>query len=327
MTEELKPCPFCGEVPDLPSGDGTQYEIECGNCAMAMASVQICDLMTGEERSAEKFTNDRYSEQYVERAKAEAIKQWNTRATLSPAHIEDGEEVEVVGYSIEGRDEIGVARIRRLSDRPFPEHMQEARDWAGPFRVASEPLMTVAQHQRIVAARASKAADSVEDEREAFETDLIRRWKSAHPKAFDCSEEGQKCLLDMMLARTENGEYENLVPREAWQAWQSRAVLSAPPAAGVPDSAYARRIIEAGDALYNELRQWLATESDPDSQAALQGWREICAPTPPASEQQRALVMPELHDLNHHERYRAGWNSCVAEFLRLNPHLAKGEGV
>lgn len=69
---------------------------------------------------------------------------------------------------------------------------------------------------------------------------------------------------------------------------------AAPPAAGVPDSAYARRIIEAGEKLYNELRQWLATESDPDSQAALQEWREICAPTPPASEQQRAVVMEEL---------------------------------
>ena len=66
------------------------------------------------------------------------------------------------------------------------------------------------------------------------------------------------------------------------------------PAAGVPDSAYARRIIEAGEKLYSELRQWLATESDPDSQAALQEWREICAPTPPASEQQRAVVMEEL---------------------------------
>lgn len=92
MSEELKPCPFCGEIPDLPSGDGTQYEIECGSCAMAMASVQICDLMTGEERSAEKFTDYRYSERYVERAKAEAIKQWNTRATPPAAQVQGERE-------------------------------------------------------------------------------------------------------------------------------------------------------------------------------------------------------------------------------------------
>ena len=75
---------------------------------------------------------------------------------------------------------------------------------------------------------------------------------------------------------------------------------TAPPAAGVPDSAYARRIIEAGEKLYNELRQWLATESDPDSQAALQEWREICAFTPPASEQQRAVVMSERAEEEDH---------------------------
>lgn len=37
----------------------------------------------------------------------------------------------------------------------------------------------------------------------------------------------------------------------------------------------------AGQRLYEELRQWLATEHDPDSQAALQAWREAIAQTAP----------------------------------------------
>lgn len=86
MSEELKPCPFCGEKPELPSGDGTQYEIECGGCGQAMAGVQICDLMTIEERAAGEFTNYRYAEEFVERAKVEAIANWNLRA--QPAEAE-----------------------------------------------------------------------------------------------------------------------------------------------------------------------------------------------------------------------------------------------
>lgn len=99
MSEELKPCPFCGEIPDLPSGDGTQYEIECGSCAMAMASVQISDLMTIEERQSDPFTNYRYAEQYIERAKAEAIKQWNTRATPPAAQVQGEREAFETWYA------------------------------------------------------------------------------------------------------------------------------------------------------------------------------------------------------------------------------------
>lgn len=75
---ELLCCPFCGQVPQLPDGVGTQYVIDC-SCGMASSSVQICDLMTIEERVNDKFTDYRYDATYVERAKNEAIKNWNTR--------------------------------------------------------------------------------------------------------------------------------------------------------------------------------------------------------------------------------------------------------
>lgn len=79
MNEELKPCPFCGDIPELPSGDGTQYEIECGGCGQAMTSVQICDLMAIEERTDDSFKDYRYAEPFVERAKHAAIARWNER--------------------------------------------------------------------------------------------------------------------------------------------------------------------------------------------------------------------------------------------------------
>ena len=95
MAEELKACPFCGDTPELPSGDGTQYEIECGDCGQAMASVQICDLMTLAERATGSFTDHRYGEEFVERAKLEAIERWNTRAKSAPAEPVSREAVEL----------------------------------------------------------------------------------------------------------------------------------------------------------------------------------------------------------------------------------------
>lgn len=77
---ELLCCPFCGEVPEFPSGDGTQYEIEC-DCGMARSCVQISDLMTIEERIDAAFVDYRYGEKYILRAKIEAAKRWNERAT------------------------------------------------------------------------------------------------------------------------------------------------------------------------------------------------------------------------------------------------------
>ena len=77
---ELLCCPFCGEVPEFPSGDGTQYEIEC-DCGMARSCIQISDLMTIEERIEDELVNYRYGEEYILRAKIEAAKRWNERAT------------------------------------------------------------------------------------------------------------------------------------------------------------------------------------------------------------------------------------------------------
>ncbi len=78
-TYDLKPCPFCGEQPELGHGFGTQYNIEC-ECGMANSSVQISDLMTLDERNGGWDPDEmRFQEQFVKRAEAEAIEMWNRR--------------------------------------------------------------------------------------------------------------------------------------------------------------------------------------------------------------------------------------------------------
>ncbi|WP_431482271.1 hypothetical protein [Pseudomonas solani] len=55
-------------------------------------------------------------------------------------------------------------------------------------------------------------------------------------------------------------------------------------------------------------------------------YRAGFAPTPPASEQQQAVVLPEravIKVFNTRQSATAiGWNDCLNELLRLNPHLA-----
>lgn len=77
---ELLPCPFCGDTPSPESNvHGTQYEIECWECGMACSSIQISDLMTQDERLSVTFDRGRYPQEFIDRARDEAIKQWNTR--------------------------------------------------------------------------------------------------------------------------------------------------------------------------------------------------------------------------------------------------------
>lgn len=103
MSEELKPCPFCGGECDATGwlrGDGTRGP-ECEGCGATAASVE----------------------------------DWNRRA--QPA---EAEGVEVVGYrvSMPGEPELGTWLDEEEESEPQIQH--------------HEPLMTVAQHQRILSA-------------------------------------------------------------------------------------------------------------------------------------------------------------------------------
>jgi len=79
MEYNLKPCPFCGFIPKLPSGQGTQYELWC-ECGQSIVAVQICDLMSHEEHmNTDLDSNHYYPKEFIERAKQKVITMWNTR--------------------------------------------------------------------------------------------------------------------------------------------------------------------------------------------------------------------------------------------------------
>ncbi|MDH1104790.1 hypothetical protein N5C55_02720 [Pseudomonas otitidis] len=252
-------------------------------------------------------------------------------APLSPANIEDGEEVQVVGYSIEGRDEIGVVRIRRLADRPFPEHMQEARDWAGPFNVVSEPLMTVAQHERIAAARVLRMFlrwKTFADEQAQVIAGLQEQLRAAlsAPPAADKLRDAVTALSQHLLLVDQSPIAIELVESV------KRTLISTPPAAVVPDG----YVIVPAELIEHVKHARKMLGGDPEPEYVRARLRQkltdlLAAPTPPASEQQRAVVMPEkqveyVGDRDHRQ-WASGANWMLRELLRLNPHLAKGEGV
>lgn len=133
---ELEPCPFCGSTPEFPEGIGTQYEIECNDCCQSIVGIQICDLMTLEERSTETFENYRYSPQYVERAKQEAIKRWNTRAHVNetPKSEHDGGDVLT---KAKDADHVGDAnKMVRPSDEKIWALWHELPNQQGKYAIA-----------------------------------------------------------------------------------------------------------------------------------------------------------------------------------------------
>lgn len=81
---ELLPCPFCGEQPVIEYLNGSCLDYGCHDCCMSTDSIQICDLMTIDERLAERELSQknayRHEQKFVDRAIAEAKKKWNNRA-------------------------------------------------------------------------------------------------------------------------------------------------------------------------------------------------------------------------------------------------------
>ncbi|MDG9785318.1 hypothetical protein, partial [Metapseudomonas otitidis] len=198
-------------------------------------------------------------------AAAKAV--FDASATLSPAHIEDGEEVEVVGYrvSMPGEPELGT-----WLDEAAEEEPQIQRH---------EPLMTVAQHQRIVAGLQSEIA---------------------------------KLGLELKDS-DEYGEREELrANRYSSELVELRAALSAPPAAGVPEGwSIQREFSPNGYAIQMPSGGFLRiTETGgggvETAFCQLISAMLAAAPTPPASEQQRAVVMPERLTFNPDDM--AGFN-------------------
>ncbi|BCD83638.1 hypothetical protein PSm6_00450 [Pseudomonas solani] len=331
MSEELKPCQFCGGTPDLPSGDGTYYVIECGKCGWAVVGVQISDLMTIEERRGDPFTNYRYAEQYIERAKAEAIKQWNTRATPPAAQVQ-GEQPEVVGVRYQAHG----AGWELMDESPFADGRQNWKQVGEELQA----LMTVAQHERIVAALEGERAEQWRLRRDfeaRFDTQAavvaeLRAALSAPPAA------------DMADAYVGAREDLAIWKRRALEAEEKVRVLDQRIDQLVLDAQGETRMGEphiaplaAGVSEYRCHKCGSVTQPPAPYEFSVKcscGVRTAAtaalaaAPTPPASEQQQAVVLPKRDGLQLYapdsSDYAGGvsWNACLDEFLRLNPHLA-----
>jgi hypothetical protein len=210
----------------------------------------------------------------------------------SPAHIQDGEEVEVVAWA-------------------NPDDLVQD-GFSHSFGVSSEqyegrvPLMTVAQHQRIMARH---------DDANYNLGDLFKR------------------LATLAGLEVDNANWFEVVG----ELEKRVAALSAPPAAaGVPDDEWIDPV-----ALSSCSPAYDAGWRDGVSEARRLNSRS--APTPPASEQQRAVVMPEgareamakAASAWLYENDPQGLDWCDARnvdalldaLFEAAPHLAKGEGV
>jgi len=111
---ELLSCPFCGEIPHINHRGGSCLEIEC--CWICV-SIQISDLMTIEERLAEPERceeNQFYHQpEYIERARSEAIKEWNTRH-VTP--LQEAERAFIEAYRAYMNDAVDNETFNNLHD-------------------------------------------------------------------------------------------------------------------------------------------------------------------------------------------------------------------
>lgn len=126
-SEELKPCPFCGGDVSFHKDeecDGCHF-IQCGQCRA------FFDFATGADPG-----NDYTS---VDALRAAIAPMWNTRAQLAAIQGGMGEVVEVVAWQ-DAENPLYTTAERRVM-----------HEWAGNQYPIVE-LMTVAQHNRILAA-------------------------------------------------------------------------------------------------------------------------------------------------------------------------------
>jgi hypothetical protein len=75
MTEQLLPCPFCGDKPNIET-DGTCIEIYC----CVSMSIQKSHELTLDERGTWDSEQHLFSPEIEDKLRAIAINKWNTRA-------------------------------------------------------------------------------------------------------------------------------------------------------------------------------------------------------------------------------------------------------
>lgn len=221
-------------------------------------------IADSEEFSSDTFVCDFSSLQSVARA---ALKDLVT----PPAAQVQGEQPEVVGQlaldePFNGTDGLEIGEWEFVPDRAAVESMLAVS--TGEM----VPLMTVAQHERIV-------AGTVEHYRAQFaELHAARNLLSRLSRAgFELGDDPASSII---------------------------AALSAPPAAGVPEEWSIERTPDGAFCISSddgEHRALFASWGNRNARAVAAFLEAMlaAAPTPPASEQQRAVVMPKCSYLPH----------------------------
>lgn len=291
MSEELKPCPFCG-AQEL-------HEGTYSGSPTIMCRTPGCGALVGGEEST--ATAGEVREAWNRRATPLAAPTWHAKAIdegiadadaskltsledvkakwpAPPAAQVQGERPEVVAFAHERTGAVATYdNVRVMEEGSVPSGY-------------SVGLMTVAQHQRIVA---------------ALEGERAEQWR---------------------LRR----DFEARCDTQAAVIAELRAALSAPPAAGVPEG-WKLVPVDASLEMVEALKNRITVTSRGTILNAGNALNDAisAAPTSPASEQQRAVDMPERKPMRPFQtvdtgstNHAAGWNACLTEFLRLNPHLA-----
>lgn len=131
MAEELKACPFCGGIPK------TSHRPESKASGGGHVAFVVC-YCGGYASTAHQMGHA----ETVQAAIAEVVEKWNTRAQLPS---QGGEAVEVVG----------VVCVSRFKNNPAMENVEFHQ--SADIPPGQHDLMTVAQHQRILAASVGSA--------------------------------------------------------------------------------------------------------------------------------------------------------------------------
>lgn len=193
-SEELKPCPFCGGKAKRVT---LQDEENFGGDVIVCINCDACSrVVFGEKEGLNEA--------------------WNARAQLAAIQGGMGEVVEVVGYRwVQGGDELnGYEQSVRLTQNK-PSNMAA--------RLGYEPVMTVAQHQRITAAMAAEVerlkrentnirvkwteyGRELEAERYALRAEMQRLREELRKIAVQCSCEATTDRLDALLAASTGRE-------------------------------------------------------------------------------------------------------------------------